>query len=129
MGLLQKILGTGAKATVGELGKTIDALSTSAYERNDAKVKALAAVLETQCRILEAEAKSGFWLAACWRPCVGLALGACAVWSIVARTFGYPAPVLEAEAWAFLVGYGGIRSGEKMVSLFMSRKDRKTLTL
>lgn len=127
MGLLQKLLGAGAKATVGEIGKTIDALSTSAAERNEAKTAALASLLETQCRIVEAEARSGYWLAACWRPIVGLGIGACVLWSMVAKTFGYPAPEVGVEAWSFLMGYGGFRTGEKLLPLFMSRKERRDL--
>lgn len=127
MNFFKKIFGSAAEATIGEVTKAIDTLSTNAEERMTFKAKALGVVLDAHARVIEADAKAG-GLAAMWRPIASLAFVALIFWITISATFGYPVPDLSevpAELWAFLMGYGGFRSAEKIVDRFRSKKEVK----
>ena len=91
MNIFKKIFTGAADATIGEIGKIADKLSTSADERNEHKVEAMKVLLETQCRIVEAEAKAG-GLAATWRPVAALSFVAMIWWWALSGPCGWPPP-------------------------------------
>jgi len=107
-------------------GKVIDRLWPDPAQRDAAKLELLKmqqagelAQITASAGIVKAEAESGNWLAASWRPILMLTFGAL----IVARWFGWAAPNLaEAEyikLWDIVqLGLGGYvigRSVEKVV--------------
>lgn len=107
------------------LSKLVGNLFPDPTERAKAEAEALRQLLAAQSQIeaaaadiVRAEASSGNWLAAAWRPVTMLVFVAL----IVARWFGYAAPGLsEAEAlklWSIVeLGLGGYvigRSAEKI---------------
>lgn len=110
------------------IAKAVDALNSaniSAAERE----KAIAAVVT-------AEASSGYWLAACWRPLLMTVLAAI----IIAYALGYTTPnmLLEMPSESFLgaifellkigvMGYMPLRSVEKIASEIMKPKIIETL--
>jgi len=123
--ILQALLG-GAGGGIGEIMKGIDGLDLGAHERLQLKSEAVKSFVESQTRIIEAEAKAG-GLAALWRPIASLSFVALLWWIVVAATFGYPVPDLSrvpGELWAFLMGYGGARTVEKVGALFDKRRKK-----
>lgn len=107
------------------LSKVVGNLFPDPTERAKAEAEAMRQLLAAQSQIeaaaadiVKAEASSGNWLAAAWRPIAMLVF----VTLIVARWFGYAAPGLsEAEAlklWSIVeLGLGGYvigRSAEKV---------------
>lgn len=107
-------------------GKLIDRLWPDPAQRAQAQVALLElaqkgelAGLTARAGIVQAEASSGHWLAASWRPILMLTFGAL----IVARWLGWSAPgISEAEVlklWDIVeLGLGGYvigRSAEKIV--------------
>lgn len=100
-------------------GKLLDKFWPDASEAEKAKLNQFLAVFTAQANIVQAEANSGNWLAASWRPVTMLTFVAL----IVARWFGWAAPNLtEAEyikLWDIVqLGLGGYvigRSIEKVV--------------
>jgi hypothetical protein len=107
------------------LSKVVGNLFPDPTERAKAEAEAMRQLLAAQSQIeaaaadiVKAEASSGNWLAAAWRPTTMLVFVAL----IVARWFGYAAPGLsEAEAlklWSIVeLGLGGYvigRSAEKV---------------
>lgn len=107
------------------LSKVVGNLFPDPTERAKAEAEAMRQLLSAQSQIeaaaadiVKAEASSGNWLAAAWRPITMLVF----VTLIVARWFGYAAPGLsEAEAlklWSIVeLGLGGYvigRSAEKV---------------
>jgi hypothetical protein len=107
------------------LSKVVGNLFPDPTERAKAEAEAMRQLLAAQSQIeaaaadiVKAEASSGNWLAAAWRPITMLVFVAL----IVARWFGYAAPGLsEAEAlklWSIVeLGLGGYvigRSAEKV---------------
>lgn len=107
------------------LSKVVGNLFPDPTERAKAEAEAMRQLLAAQSQIeaaaadiVKAEASSGNWLAAAWRPVTMLVF----VSLIVARWFGYAAPGLsEAEAlklWGIVeLGLGGYvigRSAEKV---------------
>ena len=126
MGILKKIFGGAAEATIGTVFKGIDGISTSGAERGALKAKAIAVVVETQCRIIEAEAKAG-GLAACWRPIAALSFVAMIWWWALAPVLQIPPPDLSEvpkEVWMFLMGYGTLREVGKTAGLFDKRRKK-----
>lgn len=113
-------------AVLGIGGKLIDRLWPDPEQRAQAQLalmelaqKGELTELVERASIVKAEAQSGHWLAATWRPVLMLTFGAL----IVARWFGWAAPNLtEAEylkLWSIVeLGLGGYvigRSAEKIV--------------
>ena len=103
-----------------DAGKTIlDKIWPDAGEMERSKVQMALAIYAGQVEIVKAEAQSGHWLAACWRPILMLTFGGL----IVARWLGFSAPnITEAEVlklWDIVqLGLGGYvigRSVEKVV--------------
>lgn len=107
-------------------GKLIDRLWPDPTQRDQAKLQLLEmaqkgelAELSARAGIVQAEAASEHWLAACWRPILMLTFGGL----IVARWLGWSAPgISEAEVlklWDIVqLGLGGYvigRSVEKIV--------------
>ncbi len=126
MNILKKIFGGAAKATIGEVFDGIAKVTTTAGERNDAKSKAIETVVETQCRIVEAEAKAG-GLAACWRPIAALSFVAMVWWWALTPALGLTPPDLSQvpmEVWAFLMGYGTLREVGKTAGIFDKRRKK-----
>ncbi len=74
-GILDKLFGSAAKETIGEVGSVIDKLSVTDSEREKAK-KELTEVIITGYRdlgsfqrdVIVAETKSESWLTKSWRP-------------------------------------------------------------
>lgn len=129
MSFLAKVFGKAGEATVGEVFKGIDSITTSARERNAAKLAAIDSVVQTQVRIIEAEAKSG-GLAATWRPVAALSFTAMIWWWALTPALGLVPPDLSQvpkEIWMFLMGYGTLREVGKTASLFdkLKRKRKK----
>jgi hypothetical protein len=126
MNILKKLFGGAAEATVGEVFKGIDKISTSGSERNEAKLQAIDSVVQTQCRIIEAEAKAG-GLAATWRPVAALSFVAMVWWWALTPALGLVPPDLSQvpkEVWMFLMGYGTLREVGKTAGLFDKLKAR-----
>lgn len=103
-----------------DAGKTIiDKIWPDAGEAERQKVQMALAIFAGQSAIVQAEAMSEHWLAACWRPVLMLTFGGL----IVARWLGWSAPnITEAEVlklWSIVeLGLGGYvigRSAEKIV--------------
>ena len=103
-----------------DAGKTIlDKIWPDAGEPERQKVQMALAIFAGQTAIVQAEAQSQHWLAACWRPILMLVFGGL----IVARWLGWSAPnISEAEIlklWEIVqFGLGGYvvgRSVEKVV--------------
>lgn len=107
-------------------GKLIDRLWPDPAQRDQAKLALLDLAqkgelteLTARAGIVQAEAASEHWLAACWRPLLMLTFGAL----IVARWLGWSAPgISEAEVlklWSIVeLGLGGYvigRSAEKII--------------
>jgi hypothetical protein len=107
-------------------GKLIDRLWPDKAQQDQARLALLElaqkgelAELTGRAEIVKAEAASGHWLAACWRPILMLTFGAL----IVARWLGWSAPgISEAEVlklWDIVqLGLGGYvigRSAEKVI--------------
>ena len=127
MGLMKKIFGGAAEASIGQVFEGIDKISTSGKERNDAKLQAIDAVVQTQCRIIEAEAKAG-GLAAYWRPVAALSFVGMIWWWALTPALGLVPPDLSQvpkEIWMFLMGYGTLREVGKTAGLFDKLKRRK----
>ena len=112
------------------LSKVVGNLFPDPTERAKAEAEAMRQLLAAQSQIeaaaadiVKAEASSGNWLAAAWRPITMLVF----VTLIVARWFGYAAPGLsEAEAlklWGIVeLGLGGYvigRSAEKVAPVIL----------
>lgn len=106
----------------------IDKFWPDAGEAEKQKVQTFLAVFMAQTDIVKAEAASGHWLAACWRPITMLTFTAL----IVARWLGWAAPDLtEAEyikLWDIVeLGLGGYvvgRSVEKIAPTIASALKR-----
>lgn len=116
--------------------KLIDELHTSEDERLQAKghlldVQAAAMqrifdyekeIIQGQYAIVTAEASSGNWLVASWRPITMLTFLAL----VVGDTFGFFATPLRDEAWSLLqIGLGGYvvgRSGEKIAKVLKQQQ-------
>jgi hypothetical protein len=103
-----------------DAGKTIlDKIWPDAGEAERQKVQMALTMFAGQAAIVQAEAQSEHWLAACWRPIMMLTFGGL----IVARWLGWSAPnITEAEVlklWSIVeLGLGGYvigRSVEKVV--------------
>ena len=103
-----------------DVGKTIiDKVWPDAGEAERQKVQMALTIFAGQAAIVQAEAASEHWLAACWRPVLMLTFGGL----IVARWFGWSTPGLtEVEAlklWDIVqLGLGGYvigRSAEKII--------------
>ena len=103
-----------------DVGKTIiDKVWPDAGEAERQKVQMALTMFAGQAAIVQAEAQSEHWLAACWRPILMLTFGGL----IVARWLGWSAPnITEAEVlklWDIVqLGLGGYvigRSVEKVV--------------
>ena len=127
MNFLKKIFGGAAEASIGQVFQGIDKLSTSGQERNDAKLQAIDSVVQTQCRIIEAEAKAG-GIAAWWRPIAALSFVAMIWWWALTPALELTPPDLSQvpkEIWMFLMGYGTLREVGKTASLFDKLKRRK----
>jgi hypothetical protein len=108
-----------------EAGKTIlDKIWPDAGEAERQKVQMALAIFAGQAGIVQAEAASEHWLAACWRPILMLTFGGL----IVARWLGWSAPnISEAEVlklWDIVqLGLGGYVVGRSVEKIAPSIAD------
>lgn len=135
MGFLDKIIGSGIKDTVGEVGNVIDKISTTDDERLAAKKEITEVITSfakdiasSSAEVLKAE-MNGNWLQRSWRPLVMLSFAFIVVYHyFLAPIFHFPMPDLPEQFWSLLeIGLGGYvigRSVEKVADRVTNNLDK-----